>query len=163
MPDPFAALGLPRKFDLDEAELHDRYVKAAAATHPDRFTDPVDQAEAADRAALLNEAYQTLLDPEKRANALLVTLGGAAKEDDNALPPDLLMDMMDVRERMEEAIATEDAAALAELRAWAASKRDEHLANVTALLSGDAPQLKPVRMELNALRYIERMLEQMPD
>jgi len=163
MSDPFDVLGVPRKFALDEAELRERYVQAAAAAHPDRHTDPVEQAEAAERASLLNEAYQTLLDPEKRANALLVSLGGAAKEDDHALPPDLLMDMMDVRERMESAVASQDADELAELRAWAAAQRAAHLERVALLLADDAPDVKQARVELNALRYIERMIEQMPD
>ncbi len=162
MSDPFAILGLPPRFDLDEAELHARYLSAAAATHPDRFADPLEQAEAADRAALLNDAYRTLTDPEQRANALLRMLGGSAKQDDNTLPPDLLMDMMDVRERMEDAIASSDADALAALRTWADQQRKSHLDRIAALFAAEPPDLKQVRIELNALRYIERMIEQMP-
>lgn len=161
--DPFDMFGLEPRFDLDEDELRQRYMTAAAEAHPDRYTDPIEQADAADRASLLNEAYRTLLDPERRANALLLTLGGTTKEDDNALPPDLLMDMMDVRERMEDAIASEDTDELAALREWAAGQRAAHLERVSLLLAGDAPDVRQARMELNALRYIERMIEQMPE
>ncbi|MCC6680349.1 MAG: Fe-S protein assembly co-chaperone HscB [Phycisphaeraceae bacterium] len=163
MDDPFTLLGLPPRFDLDEADLHARYLSAAARNHPDRFTDPLEQAEAADRAALLNDAYRTLSDPEQRANALLRVLGGSAKEDDNTLPPDLLMDMMDVRERMEDAIASSDTTALSELRTWADQQRKSHLERIAALFAASPPDLKQVRIELNALRYFERMIEQMPE
>ena len=56
MPDPFEIFGLDKRFDLDEDDLHTRYIAASAAAHPDRTTDPIEQAEAAERASLINEA-----------------------------------------------------------------------------------------------------------
>jgi molecular chaperone HscB len=169
---PFGLLGLPPRFDLDEAELHRRFIQASAAAHPDRFTDPLDQADAAERAAAINDAYRTLKDPESRANALLALLGGAASGDDKSLPPDLLMEMMEVRERMEDAIASADEKAMRELIQWAHEQRSEHLQRVGELLkraqetpAGAAREaaLKNVRLELNALRYFQRMIEQSPE
>lgn len=161
MPDPFQTLGVERRFDLDEAELHRRYVAAAAEAHPDRYADPIEQAEAADRAARINEAYRTLSDPERRANALLIALGGASKEQDDSLPPDLLMDMMQVRERLEAAVARDDSGEQTALEAWAVDQRQAHLDNAARLFTAEEPDLQQVRVELNALRYVERMIEQM--
>ena len=159
--DPFELLGIEPRFDVDEAELHRRFIAASSATHPDRFNDPLEQADAADRAAAINAAYQTLSDPERRANALLLLRGGAAKEDDKSLPPDLLMEMMEVRERMEEAVASDDAAELDALRQWVDAERRSRLDHIASLFH--ASDLAGVRLQLNALRYVERMLEQMPD
>lgn len=174
MRDAFDIMDMPRRFDLDQKALHRRFIELSAAHHPDRFTDALDQADAAERAAAINEAYRTLSDPERRAGALLAVLGGAAKEDDKSLPPNLLMEMMEVRERMEEAIAEDDKATLAELRTWAEGQRRAYL-DATAKLFDEALRaraedagadvseaLGAVRMQLNALRYFERMLEQMP-
>ncbi|GAB4108887.1 MAG: Fe-S protein assembly co-chaperone HscB [Phycisphaeraceae bacterium] len=167
-PDPFDILNLPRRFDLDPNQLHARFIQASAANHPDRFTDPVRQAEAAEKAAQINHAYAVLSDPEKRADALLTLLGGPAKEDDKSLPPDLLMDMMETRERLEDAIAENNQAELDSLRDWANQQRQQHLDRIADLFA-QHPQCplpsdtaKAIRLELNTLRYIQRMLDQMP-
>jgi len=171
MPDPFKTLNLPARYDLDPAELHAQFIQASAQTHPDRYTDPVEQAQAAERAAEVNQAYAVLSDPERRADALLALLGGPAKEDDKSLPPDLLMDMMEVRERLEDAVASEDRDELETLRAWAMDQRDAHLkviadtfgnSSVGCASSLPDDDAKAVRLELNTLRYIQRMLDQMP-
>lgn len=171
MPDPFATLGIPPRFALDDAELHRRFIQASAANHPDRFTDPLEQADAAARSATINEAYRTLKDPEPRANALLDLRGGPGKSEDKSLPPALLVEMMEVRERMEEAIQTQDEAELRELANWAREQRAEHLGRIAGLFeeAEKAPAdqrvavLKKVRLELNALRYFQRMIEQTPE
>lgn len=168
MDDPFDVLGLDPRFELDEADLHRRFIAASAATHPDRFVDPLEQADAAERSAAVNEAYRVLRDPVARAEALLVRLGGPAKEQDKSLPPDLLMEMMEVREEMEEAIETRDRTTLDRLRTWAEEQRADRLATVSnhfaRAQAADSPaeELKRIRLELNALRYFARMLEQMP-
>lgn len=167
MQDPFDTLGLDRRFDLDDAQLHRHFLERSAASHPDRFTDPIEQADAADRSAGINEAYRVLKDPEQRANALLRLLGGASKEDDKSLPPDLLMEMMEVRERQEAAEASGDDGALRSLAAWARQQRQDHLGRIGRLFSqaaaGPDPQvLRQIRLELNALRYFQRMVEQAP-
>ncbi len=171
MPDPFKTLDLPPRFDLDTGDLHTRFIQASAATHPDRYTDPVQQAQAAERAAEINHAYAVLSDPERRADALLTLLGGPAKDQDKSLPPDHLMDMMETRETLEAAVANQDHAELDKLRAWAHDHREAHLKKIAELFAESAndsgnelpdPTAKAIRLQLNALRYIQRMLDQMP-
>jgi molecular chaperone HscB len=169
--DPFRLFDLPWRFDLDEALLHRRFIDKSAANHPDRFTDPLDQADAAERSAAINGAYQTLTDPEKRANCLLALMGGPSGADDKSLPTDLLMQMMETRQRMEEAIAEQNADTLRELADWARDQRAAHLGEIAGQFDKTSRNdgatrneaLTAVRLQLNALRYIERMLEQMPD
>jgi len=167
MQDPFQTLGLPRRYDLSEADLHTKFIHLSSSTHPDRYTDPVEQADAAERAAEINQAYAILKDAEQRADALLSLLGGPGKDQDKSLPPDLLMEMMETRERMEEAITHNDQPELDKLRAWAQDQRDAHLHKVAGLFRQCAENLpedagKTIRVELNSLRYIQRMLDQMP-
>ncbi|MFW5681644.1 MAG: Fe-S protein assembly co-chaperone HscB [Phycisphaeraceae bacterium] len=166
--DPFTALGMPRRFRLDEEELERRFVSLSSEHHPDRHTDPIAQADAAEASSKIGHAYQVLADPEKRANALLALRGGPAKEDDQSLPPELLMEVMEVREELEQAIEQQDEADLARLRQWAQQQRDQRLQTIGDLLEQGDPEMpldeqtaKRVRLELNALRYAQRMLEQM--
>ncbi len=170
MTNPFAIFDFPVQWDLDQKALHTRFVAASSRNHPDRHTDPLDQGDAAQRAAEINEAYQTLRDDEGRANALLEILGGPGKSEDKSLPPHLLMQMMEVREEMEEAIADDDAATVSRLAAWADEQRMRHVHRVGELLTKASrqdstkrgPTLQEARLELNALRYFQRMLQQIP-
>ena len=167
---PYDLLSLPQRFDVDDRLLHQRFIEACSVHHPDRFTDPIAQADAVERSAEINAAYQTLSDPEQRADCLLALLGGATKEQDKSLPDDLLLDMMQTRERMEQAVAEQDQDVLDELAHWARQQRGDHLVRIaeyfgqvdTASSDQRAEHLKAIRLELNALRYIERMIEQMP-
>lgn len=162
--DPFAIFGLERRFSIDEQALRQAYLKASAEQHPDRFIDPIEQADAVEAMSKLTDAYRVLSDPELRARALLTLSGLELAEDKDKLPPDLLMEVMEVREEMEDAIASSNEAELDRLRAWANGQRDSYLKKLGVLLDEelDASTASQVRLELNALRYMQRMLEQMP-
>ncbi|XAL99495.1 hypothetical protein OT109_18185 [Phycisphaeraceae bacterium D3-23] len=168
MDDPFGFLGIEPTFELDAAALQARFLAESSRCHPDRFADPLAQADAADRMSRVTQAHRVLRDPESRARALLVLRGGSATPgDDNAkaLPPDLLMEVMEVRESLDDAIASEDTAAIEKHRAWAEAERAGRLKKIASLFEQPASEKNAaaLRLELNALRYIVRMLEQMPD
>lgn len=163
MNDPFSVLHLDPRFDLDIDELRQRFLAASAEHHPDRFTDPLDQADAAERSAAINQAHQTLSDPESRANALLALRGGPAAADDKSLPPTLLMEMMEVREELDRAVADQDNATINRLRIWSTTQYDQHIARLSKLFVDEDLDGQAIRLELNAMRYIQRMIEQLPD
>jgi Fe-S protein assembly co-chaperone HscB len=59
---------------------------------------------AADQSSLLNRAFETLKDPLKRAEYLLALRGHSINEEDTLhAQQDLLMDVMEVRQKLEEA------------------------------------------------------------
>jgi len=162
---PFEMLGLARRYAIDAAALQRAWLKASAALHPDRPGAPED---AAHQLALLNEGRDTLLDPEKRAGVLLRLLGGAAKEDDKRLPDGFLMEMLEVREQMEAELAAEGDAARARWDEWGRARRAEYVAKVGAMFAKAEGTVEPpdehlraIRLELNAWRYIERLIEQL--
>jgi molecular chaperone HscB len=166
--DAFAVLGLPRTFDIDKDALQAAYLKRSAAMHPDRLRDPIEQARVEREAAVLNDARALLADEEQRANLLLTLLGGPAKQQDRSLPAGFLQQMMTVREEMESALADQDGRERTRMEHWASEQRRQHVATVRTLFEGmpDPPQadrLAAIRQELNAWRYVERMLQQLRD
>ena len=163
MVDPFSLLGLEPRFDLDETELQRRFLAESSANHPDRFADPLDQADAAERSSAINQAHQTLVDPESRARALLKLLGVSMDANDATLPPAMLMEVMEIREEMEQAIADQDHPTLDRLRTWALDQRQAHLSELTTRFEASPVDTAAVQKALNALRYTQRMLDQMPD
>lgn len=170
MDDPFQVFGLPRGFALDPQELHRLYIRASSKAHPDLTSDPVEQTEAAEQAAVINEAYGILRDPASRADVLLALFGGPRGDGDKSLPPALLMEVMEAREQMERAEQQGDREGVAASVAWARGQLDEGLERVEALFKklesgqgGDRDSLfNAVRMELNAIRYFQRMVDQAP-
>ena len=102
----FELFGLPPRFAQDRAALDARWRALQAEVHPDRFAA---QGAAAQRVAMqwavrVNEAYQRLKDPLKRA-AYLCELHGAPVDAENntAMPPAFLMQQMEWREALDEA------------------------------------------------------------
>ncbi len=161
--DAFDHLGLPPVFALEPAALQRAYLARVAALHPDRARpDTADTGDSGAAAAALNHARATLLDPEARANALLARLGGPAKEADRTLPEGFLAEMMTLREAIDGCRAGGDAGAVAAHVAQARARRAAHEARVAALFAaGPVPAaLREIRRELNAWRYLERLLEQ---
>lgn len=112
----FQLFGLEPVFALDAEALERSYREIQSRVHPDRFA----HAGAAERRASLqwttrvNEAYRTLKSPVQRAKHLLELHGvDVAFETNTAMPPEFLMQQMELRERLEEA---RGAAALDSLR-----------------------------------------------
>lgn len=118
MLDHFARLGLPRRFVVDAAELERAYLAQSRAVHPDFHAAGAggDLAASTELSAGVNEAYNTLKDPFARAEYLLGLHGGPTAGEDKAVPPALLAEMMELRERAEDGDAADREAVRAELR-----------------------------------------------
>ena len=113
--DDFELFGVPRRFAQDRAALEARWKDLQREVHPDRFAA---QGAAAQRVAMqwsvrINEAYQRLKHPLKRA-AYLCELHGAPirAEDNTAMPAAFLMQQMQWREALDEAHSTAELDAL---------------------------------------------------
>lgn len=170
VPDAFDILGLEPRFDLGAPAIRRAYLARIAALHPDSAhrtgSDDADHADGGRASAALHQAKATLEDPERRANALLARMGGPAKEQEKSLPPGFLMETMEMRERIESALASRDPDARAAIEREAADRRAAHIARVTSLFlalptSASPESLRAIRTELNAWRYVERLIEQL--
>ncbi|CAO3416898.1 molecular chaperone DnaJ [Azospirillum doebereinerae] len=81
--DPFARLGMERRFDLDPAQLARQHAGFGRALDPQRFAAKGlrEQANAKAQADALQGAFETLRDPVRRAHALLALLDGDLSAD----------------------------------------------------------------------------------
>jgi molecular chaperone HscB len=102
----FDLFGLAAAYALELEALEHSYREIQSRVHPDRFAHA---GEAERRASLqwttrVNEAYRTLKDPVQRARHLLELHGvDVAFETNTAMPPDFLIQQMELREALEEA------------------------------------------------------------
>jgi DnaJ-domain-containing protein 1 len=128
--DPFELLGLPPSFRLDAAAIRAAQVRRMTLVHPDRAAGPAQAADFARLAAAINDAARRLGDPITRGEALLRRArSGTAGQTGGGEPiaPDamFLMEAMELREALDEAIESGDAERLAILRADAEGRYEE--------------------------------------
>jgi molecular chaperone HscB len=111
----FELFGLNPAFNIDVATLETNFRKLQSESHPDRFVTATstEKLQSMHLATLANEAYRVLKKPADRAQYLLEQQGiTAIAETNTAMPADFLMQQMEWREAMEDAIAAKDIAAL---------------------------------------------------
>ena len=107
----FELFGIPVQFAQDRAQLDARWKELQREAHPDKFAA---QGAAAQRVAMqwsvrINEAYQRLKNPMKRASYLCELNGALINAENNtAMPSDFLMQQMEWREALEDAKNMED-------------------------------------------------------
>jgi molecular chaperone HscB len=111
MSDHFEVFDLPRRLQVDEAELQRRFYELSRRYHPDfhQAASPDEQARMLDASARLNAAYRTLRDPVARIEYLIgLEEGRQTKEGATGkpqAPPALLEEMFEIQEALAEARA----------------------------------------------------------
>ena len=155
----FELFQLPRRQQLDLAELDQRWKTLQRQVHPDRF---VAQGAAAQRVAMqwsvrINEAYQRLKDPLKRA-AYLCELGGVPVEahSNTAMPADFLMQQMEWREALDDA---EDAGALQALACEVQQASSDALQEVTAAIDTQQDMLAAAAL-VRRMMFIQKFAQE---
>ena len=151
----FELFAVPATFAQERATLDARWKELQREAHPDRFAA---QGAAAQRLAMqwsvrINEAYQRLKDPVRRATYLCALHGEPIDAETNtAMPPAFLMQQMEWRESLDEAQAP---AALDALHAEVIAARARALSSLDWLIDekGDYPE---AARQVRALMFIER-------
>jgi molecular chaperone HscB len=154
----FELFGLPQQFAQDRTEIDTRWKDLQREAHPDKFAA---QGPAAQRVALqwsvrINEAYQRLKDPLKRAAYLCELLGAPIDAENNtAMPADFLMEQMEWREALEEAGGEDELEAIAQ---HLAGSRRQLIARIAQLLDEDKDAAGAAQ-QVRALMFLERFGE----
>lgn len=158
----FELFGLKPAMTLDRATLDARWKALQAGTHPDRFAtaDPVAQRQAMQGSVRINEAYQRLKDPLRRA-AYLCELHGVAvdAERNTAMPSDFLVQQMQWREALEDA---RDAGELQSLADEVQAARRERL-DLMHKLADERGDHHSLASHVRALMFIERFARDVED
>ena len=96
----FELYQLPVSFHPDAAVVKSKFYELSRRFHPDRFAQATEheRAEALKIAALNNDAYKTLSNPDATMSYILRLNELLEHEEKYALPPDFLMEMMELNE-----------------------------------------------------------------
>jgi molecular chaperone HscB len=158
----FDLFGLPVAFLVDNTALAERYREVQKVVHPDRYANAseAEKRQALQQATRVNEAYETLRDPLKRAIYLL-ELNGLDTNQQTATTRDgaFLMQQMELRE------------ALAEVREhdYPLSVLDKLMAEIGDLIksqiaqlavqfeAGTAEQLEAARESVSKMQFLNKL------
>jgi molecular chaperone HscB len=145
-PDFFSFLGLPRKLNIDVADLEQRYRALSRQYHPDYFYNApaAERRVSLERSSYLNDAYRTLRNSVARIEYLLKLEGGeagGAEQASKKVPPALLEEVFALNEELDEireqrasgAAVEEWKPRLARARKPIETKRAEHEAHLATL------------------------------
>ena len=172
MADPFSTLGLEPCFELDLRALEVRHRELSSALHPDRYVGrpSAERQIALGKAIEVNEARRALVDPVRRAEALLSLRGVELSEATEPKPSQrFLLEMMELREELaahakhknllmtetlrEDVQARERGVTLQLTRAFKSLPADSAAAP-------SAEALAEIRAKLGELRYYRRLVEE---
>lgn len=171
MIDPFEMLGVERRFDLDLATLEKTHRELSRALHPDKHASAgaSERRAVLDKAASVNEAWRTVRDPIKRAEALFALAGIRVGEDNEPKStPAFLMDVLEQREALSDARAAKDLVkvrAIGEAMGKRAKETEQRLAQGFAAISSagagsDRSAVEKLVPLLGELRFYKRFLEE---
>ncbi len=171
--DHFQLFGLPRRYQIDQAALHESYIALSRHAHPDFHVEDSPEVRSLSMAvsAAVNQAYRTLSDPVRRASYLLELLGGPASAEDKSVPDGFLETMMMMQEELGDARAAGSANDMGRLAQVLRTQREGLLKRVDGLfaeldeaVSCEATRqelLHQIRKQLNAVAYVQKLLAQL--
>jgi molecular chaperone HscB len=107
----FELFGISESFDIDLEDLSQRYRELQRLAHPDKFANASDRERrvSVEKAAAINEAYQVLKSPQKRARYMLELQSVSFDDEkDTMLAPEFLMEQIELREELSEITQSPD-------------------------------------------------------
>ena len=161
MQNHFELFNLPQQFALDAAALDSAYRDVQSRVHPDKFVGATDAEKrvAMQWATRANEAYQTLKNPQKRAQYMCELNGVDLQTESNtAMPMAFLMQQMEWREELGDARAGKDVEALESLDKQLRNERKARLAEIEQQIA--AGDFHAAAQGVRALMFLEKFGEE---
>ena len=161
MQNHFELFHLPQRFALDTGALDAAYRDVQGRVHPDKFVNATDAEKrvAMQWATRANEAYQTLKNPQKRAQYMCELNGVDLQTESNtAMPMAFLMQQMEWREALAEARGDKDADGLEALDKQLRNERQARLLDIEHQI--DAGDFHAAAQGVRALMFLEKFGEE---
>lgn len=154
----FALFELQPRFNLDLDQLATRYRELARSVHPDRFADASEREQrlALEQSASLNEAYQTLKSPPKRARYLLAMGGRELPLEVTVHDPEFLLQQMTLREELEDLQDSADLAGVAVFKRRLKTAQDE-LNRSFAACWDDAARRDQAERLMRCMQFLDKL------
>ena len=106
----FEIFGIPVQLKVDKNELPKKYFELSRQFHPDFYanTTPSEQDRALEITANLNKAFKTFQNPDETIKYVLQLKGLLEEEEKYQLPPDFLMEVLEINEKLMDAVDSDE-------------------------------------------------------
>lgn len=171
----FEFMELPIQLSLDARLLQQTFYRLSRQFHPDYYQNRPgpEQKAALERSAALNRAYDTLQDTVKRVEYYMKLVGFVSEGKKNQVPPDLMMEILDLQEKLDDqqsaspeqklALAREIGVAIAGMREKleeaSAKLEDLCVQHDQADLADRAAFLQQLRDTIDRSNYLRRIIQ----
>jgi molecular chaperone HscB len=101
----FELFDIPVQLKVDTALLPKKFFELSRKYHPDYFVnnDPGEQEEALEKSATLNKAFKTFQNVDQTIKYVLQLKGLLEEEEKYELPPEFLMEVLEINEQLMDA------------------------------------------------------------
>ena len=101
----FEIFGFPIQLKVDKTDLPKRFFELSKKFHPDFYANstPSEQNRALEITADLNKAFRIFQDPDDTIKYVLQLKGLLEEEEKYQLPPDFLMEVLEINEKLMDA------------------------------------------------------------
>ncbi|MGY2133212.1 Fe-S protein assembly co-chaperone HscB [Hymenobacter sp. HD11105] len=160
MNDYFEFYDLPEAFHLDESALKQKYYALSREYHPDFHATaaPERQQEILHLATQNTNAYRTLSDPDQRM-AYILGRHGLLEEGKQEIPPDFLMEVMELNEQLMDLEMEPDPAVVASVENEVNAIAETLDAGIEPVLTGYPglpPDVRPQALQQVRTYYLKR-------
>ncbi|TCN85409.1 co-chaperone HscB [Shewanella fodinae] len=162
----FELFEIPQRFDVDIAELANRYRELQKAVHPDKFANAGEQQKllAISKTAQVNDGYQTLKDPIRRAEHMLLLRGVDIDNESTTMKDSgFLMQQLEWREALAELRDSDDIDAdIAALEAEFTQYRQQLLDNLSKqLVDTQASSAMLAADQVRKLKFMAKLQDEL--
>ena len=163
----FELFELPVSFALEMQDLSQRYRVLQAAVHPDKFANASDYERrlSVEKAALVNDAYQTLKSPLRRARYMLELQSVSFDDEkDMALDPAFLMEQIELRESLADLSQKDDPlTSLNQIMADIKNRISDVLSDIAKQLASeqlDDKQKSSVKQLIHKMQFLNKLQQE---
>lgn len=165
----FELYDLPVSFTVNDKTLKQKFYALSRAYHPDFFSGAGDdeQAEVLEKSSTINKAYKILQSKDETIKYILQLKGLLVEEEKYELPPDFLMEMLELNEQVMDAKTEEDSAAKITIQEAINNIQSEIYAPVKEIIEGyqehttTKEELLQVKEYYYKKKYLNRILAAM--
>lgn len=159
MINPFSLFDLPIAFEVDQAQLSQRYLTLQKSLHPDNFAQHSAQEQrlAMQKSAEINDALLLLKDPIRRADCIIALHTGCEQNPEQKSNQDMafLMQQMQWREQLEELEQQKDMDQLMDFAQQIEQEQQVILTQISTALAGQQWQL--AQQFTDRLRFVKKL------
>lgn len=132
----FELYGIPVSLLPDKKQLKQKFYELSRKFHPDFYTqeNEYERSEALEKSSLVNKAYKIFQNPDETIKYVLQQKGLVEEEEKYQLPPDFLMEMLELNEQLTDAKMEEDASAIADLKETIKKEEDKIYSPVKSII-----------------------------